>query len=128
MTENETQAEHSQILSTGIKNYENLKDITTLVYLLQAIAFVGFTPVIGVIINYFKKSEVTGSILESHFRWQIRTFWWGLLWFSLASFLIFIWIGIPIGYPMLAILFVWWAYRLVRGWLRLNKGRPMYTS
>ena len=128
MTENETQAEHSQILSTGIKNYENLKDITTLVYLLQAIAFVGFTPVIGVIINYFKKSEVTGSILESHFRWQIRTFWWGLFWFSLASVLIFIWIGIPIGYPMLAILFVWWVYRLLRGWLRLNKGRPMYTS
>ena len=128
MTENETQAEHSQILSTGIKNYENLKDITILVYLLQAIAFVGFTPVIGLIINYFKKSEVAGSILDSHFRWQIRTFWWGLLWFSLASFLIFIWIGIPIGYPMLVILFVWWFYRLIRGWLRLNKGRPMYTS
>ena len=56
MVESETQTEHTQILSTGVENYENLKDITTLVYLLQAIAFVGFTPVIGVIMNYVKRS------------------------------------------------------------------------
>ncbi len=128
MSENDTQAEHSQILSTGIENYENLKDIATLVYLLQAIAFVGFTPVIGVIINYFKRSEVKGSILESHFRWQIKTFWWGLLWSTLAGFLIFTIIGMPIGYPMLGITIVWWIYRFVRGWLRLNKNQPMYVS
>jgi uncharacterized membrane protein len=128
MKENDNNAEHSQILSTGIENFENLKDITTLVYLLQAIAFIGFTPVIGVIINYFKRSEVKGSILESHFRWQIRTFWWGLLWFSLASFLIFTVIGMPIGYPLLGITIVWWIYRFLRGWLNLNKNRPMYIS
>ncbi len=128
MTKEERPAEHSQILSTGIENYENLKDITTLVYLLQALAFIGFTPIIGLIINYFKRSDVKGSILESHFKWQIRTFWWGLLWFSIASFLIFTWIGIPLGYPMLVVLTVWWIYRFVKGWLRLNKGLPMYLS
>jgi len=128
MTNEERPAEHSQILSTGIENYENLKDITTLVYLLQALAFIGFTPLIGLIINYFKRSDVKGSILESHFKWQIRTFWWGLLWFSIASFLIFTWIGIPLGYPMLVVLTIWWIYRLVKGWLRLNKDLPMYLS
>jgi len=128
MSENDTQVEHSQILSTGIENYENLKDITTLVYLLQAIAFLGLTPLIGVVINYFKRSHVKGSILESHFRWQIKTFWWGLFWLMLANFLIFTWIGIPIGYPMLVIFFIWWVYRFLRGWLRLNKGLPMYVS
>jgi len=98
------------------------------VYLLQAIAFVGFTPVIGVIINYFKKSDVKSSILESHFRWQIRTFWFGLLWSTLAGILIFTIIGMPIGYPMLGITIVWWIYRVVRGWLRLNKAQAMYAS
>jgi uncharacterized membrane protein len=128
MSENDTRVEHSQILSTGIENYENLKDITTLVYLLQAIAFIGFTPIIGVIINYFKKSEVKGSILESHFHWQIRTFWWGLLWFGFAGVLNWTVIGAVLGLPMLAIAFVWWVYRFVKGWLTLNKDRPMYTS
>ncbi len=128
MSENNTQDEHTQILSTGIENYENLKDITTLVYLLQAIAFVGFTPVIGVIINCFKKSDVKGSILESHFRWQIRTFWWGLIWSTLAAALIFTIIGMPIGYPLLCISVMWWIYRFVRGWLALNKDKPMYVS
>lgn len=128
MTVDEHPTEHSQILSTGIKNYEQSKDIATLVYLLQALAFIGFTPVIGLVINYFKRSDVKGSILESHFKWQIRTFWWGLLWFCIASFLIFTWIGMPLGYPMLAILTVWWIYRFGRGWLRLNKGLPMYLS
>lgn len=128
MSENDTRVEHSQILSTGIENYENLKDVTTLVYLLQAIAFVGFTPIIGVIINYFKKSEVKGSILESHFRWQIRTFWWGLLWFVLAGVLNWTVVGAVLGLPMLAIAFVWWVYRFVKGWLNLNKDQPMYVS
>ena len=129
MPENDTQAEqHTQILSSGIEIYENLKDITTLVYLLQAIAFVGFTPIIGVVINYFKKSDAKGSILESHFRWQIRTFWFGLLWYCIASVLIFTWIGAVIGIPVLIVITIWWIYRLVRGWLNLNKDRPMYAT
>ena len=128
MTESETQTEHTQALNSGIENYENLKDITTLVYLLQAIAFVGFTPVIGVIINYFKRSDVKGSILESHFRWQIRTFWWGLLWSTVAGIFIFTIIGMPIGYPLLGVSIVWWIYRFVRGWLKLSKSLPMYVS
>ena len=128
MSENEPQAEHSQILSTGIENYENLKDITTLIYLLQAIAFVGFTPIIAVVINYFKKSEVKGSILESHFRWQIRTFWWGLLWFSVAAILNWTIVGAIIGIPIFIAVTIWWIYRVVKGWLALNKKHPMYSS
>ncbi|MEM7400436.1 MAG: hypothetical protein AAF304_00640 [Pseudomonadota bacterium] len=122
MTIDENKAEHSQILSSEIENYESLKDITTLVYLLQAIAFIGFTPLIALVINYFKKSDVKGSILESHFRWQIRTFWWGLLWFCIAAFCIFTIILIPVGWLISAGLFIWWVYRIVKGWLRLNKG------
>ena len=125
MSIDEKKAEHSQILSSEIENYESLKDITTLVYLLQAIAFIGFTPLIALVINYFKKNEVRGSILESHFRWQIRTFWWGLLWFCIATICIFTVILIPVGWLISGILFIWWVYRIVKGWLRLNKGLPI---
>ena len=129
MTDENTQVEHSQILSTGIENYENLKDITTLVYVLQAVALlIPPTALIAIIINYVKRSEVKGSILESHFRWQIRTFWFSLLWFGIASILIITIIGVVIGYPILAVAYIWWIYRFVRGWLTLNKNKPMYTS
>ncbi len=129
MTKENTQAEHSQILSTGIENYENLKDITTLVYVLQAVALlIPPTAIVGIVINYVKRNEVKNSILESHFRWQIRTFWFSLLWFVIASVLIFTIIGAIIGYPILVLAYVWWIYRFVRGWLNLNKNQAMYLS
>ena len=129
MTDENTQVEHSQILSTGIENYENLKDITTLVYVLQAVALlIPPTAIVAVIISYVKRSDVKGSILESHFRWQIRTFWFSLLWFGLATILIFTIIGAIIGYPILVAAYIWWIYRFVKGWLTLNKKEPMYSS
>lgn len=130
MTEENTQVEHTQILSTGIENYENLKDITTLVYVLQAVALLILpTALVAVIINYVKRSEVKSTILESHFRWQIRTFWFSLPWFVIATIFILVpFIGIIFGGPILAIVYIWWIYRFVRGWLTLNKNTPMYLS
>ena len=129
MTDKNIQAEHSQIISSRIENYENLKDITTLVYVLQAVALpIPITALVGVIINYVKRGDVVGSILESHFRWQIRTFWFALPWFGIAILLIFTIIGALIGYPILVLAYIWWIYRFVKGWLALNKGKPMYTS
>lgn len=129
MTEENPQVEHSQILSSGIENFESLKDITTLVYVLQAVALpIPVTALVAVIINYVKRSDVVGSILESHFRWQIRTFWFSLPWFGIALLLIFTLIGAIIGYPILVLAYIWWIYRFVKGWLTLNKGKPMYVS
>ena len=129
MKEENTQVEHSQILSTGIENYENLKDITTLVYLLQGIALlIPPTALVAIVINYVKRSDVKRSVLESHFRWQIRTFWFSLLWFVIATVLIFTIIGAIVGYPILAAAYIWWIYRFVKGWLRLNKQQSMYSS
>ena len=129
MVDENTQVEHSQILSSGIENYEGLKDITTLVYVLQAVALlIPPTALIAIVINYVKRSEVKGSILESHFRWQIRTFWFSFLWFVIATILIFTIIGAILGYPILVVAYIWWIYRFVRGWLTLNKNQSMYTS
>jgi uncharacterized membrane protein len=89
----------------------------------------GWPSIIAVILNYVKRGDVRGLWLESHFRWQIRTFWYGLLWVALCIwFLIMtLGIGVIIVWLPLAILTVWFIYRIIRGWLALREGRPMYV-
>ncbi|MGH9255404.1 MAG: DUF4870 family protein [Vicinamibacterales bacterium] len=89
----------------------------------------GWPSIIAVILNYAKRSEVRGTWLESHFRWQIRTFWFGLLWVSLCGFFIVVTLGIGLLIAWLPLFFVgvWFVYRIVRGWLALRDRRPMYT-
>ena len=89
----------------------------------------GWPSIIAVIINYVKRGDARGTWLESHFSWQIRTFWWAVLW----SCLIFL-IGLPltlviIGFGVWAIGFfilgIWAIYRIAVGWLRLNDRRAV---
>jgi uncharacterized membrane protein len=89
----------------------------------------GWPSIIAVILNYVKRSEVAGTWLESHFRWQIRTFWYGVLWVVLCVlFVVFtLGIGILIAWLPLAIVSIWFVYRIARGWMRLTNGRPMYV-
>lgn len=89
----------------------------------------GWPSIIAVIINYVKRGEARGTWLESHFRWQIRTFWFALLWAVivlvvsalLAPFLI----GIATWVIGVIVLGIWAVYRIARGWLRLNDGRAI---
>ncbi len=91
-------------------------------------SFVGSVPsIIAVILNYVKRGDARGTWAESHYRWQIRTFWFALLWFAIAWLLIVTIIGMVIGIPILVVLTVWLVYRIVRGWLRLRDRRPMYV-
>ena len=85
--------------------------------------------IIAVIMNYVKIGEARGTWLESHFRWQIRTFWFGLLWVSLCVLFVFatLFIGIIIVWLPLGIVAVWFIYRIWRGWMALRDGRPMYV-
>ncbi len=100
------------------------KSLATLVYALQAISFIsGITLILGVIINYVKREDVRGTWLESHFRWQIRTFWFSIL----LSVLGFLTVIVLIGYVVLFANAVWLIYRIVKGWLRLAEGQRMYT-
>jgi uncharacterized membrane protein len=89
----------------------------------------GWPSIIAIILNYVKRSEVRGTWLESHFRWQIRTFWFGLLWISLciAFIVLTLGIGIIIAWLPMGIVGIWFVYRIARGWLALNDQRPMYT-
>ena len=85
----------------------------------------GLPSIVAVILNYLKRSEVRGTWLDSHFRWQIRTFWFALLWILVAIALALTLIGIPFALILVAGAGLWVIYRVVRGWLALKDGRPM---
>jgi uncharacterized membrane protein len=121
---------------------ESLVTYTHVIYALHALAvviglttmhtivgsFVGGLPsIIAVIMNYARRSATRGTYLESHFRWQIRTFWYALLWAVVCGMLMLTIIGIPLALLGLAALGIWIAYRVIRGWVSLRDHRPMYV-
>jgi uncharacterized membrane protein len=80
--------------------------------------------------NYLKRSEVRGTWLDSHFGWQLRTFWYALLWFVLiglfsAPLVLLLGFGIVTWIVGAFVVGVWIIYRVARGWLRLNDGQPV---
>jgi len=99
-----------------------MKNLAQIVYVLYALSyFAGLTAIVGIIINYVKLEDVSGTWLESHFRWQIRTFWFGLLWAVIGIATTFL----LIGFAILFANFFWIIYRIVEGWLNLNDNKPM---
>ena len=121
---------------------ESLVTYTHVIYALHALAvvignttfhtivgsFVGGLPsIVAVIMNYARRSATRGTYLESHFRWQIRTFWYALLWAVVCGLVMLTIIGIPLAILGLAVLGIWIAYRVIRGWLSLRDHRPMYV-
>jgi uncharacterized membrane protein len=92
------------------------------------LSFVGGLPsIVAVIMNYARRSATVGTFLESHFRWQIRTFWFALLWAIVCGVLIVSIVGILLGLLGLGALGIWIIYRVARGWLALRDKRPMYV-
>jgi uncharacterized membrane protein len=85
----------------------------------------GWPSIIAVILNYVKRGDVRGTWLDSHFSWQIRTFWYTLFWLVIAAVLFATIIGIVLAYLLVVLTGLWVVYRLLRGWLALNDGRSM---
>jgi uncharacterized membrane protein len=102
----------------------NNKNITQLIYALYAASLIfGITWLVAIILNYVKRDDVVNTLYESHFRWQMRTFWFNLLWFVIGGITSFI----VIGFVIMGFSLVWYIYRIVKGWLRLTEGKPMYV-
>jgi len=100
----------------------SLKTLAMVIYALYAVSlFFGVTAVIAIVLNYIKREDVQGTWLESHFRWQISTFWWGLLWLVVGAIT---WI-ILIGWLVWGVACIWFIYRIAKGWLNLNDNKPM---
>ena len=98
------------------------KTLTWIIYGLYAGSFiVGITGVAAVIMNYVKRGDVAGTYLESHFTWQIRTFWISLI-AAVVGVLLMI---VLIGWIVLVLDTLWVIYRLVIGAIRLNENRPV---
>jgi|SRR5690348_15504000 uncharacterized membrane protein len=85
----------------------------------------GWPSIIAVIINYIKRDEVRGTYLDSHFSWQIRTFWYALLWLVVATVLFVTVVGIVLAYILAVGVGFWIVYRILRGWIALNDERPV---
>ena len=118
----------------------SLVQLTHIIYGLHAVAVVvgvtsaatvaggfvfGLPSLIAVFLNYLKRGDVHGTWLESHFRWQIRTFWFTFLWLVIYGLLVITLIGIPIAWILIALLGLWVAYRVIRGWVALADTRPV---
>ncbi|MCZ7562693.1 MAG: hypothetical protein M5U08_01900 [Burkholderiales bacterium] len=119
---------------------ESLVNIAHLVYALHAWSILagivgaatvvgmfltGWPSIIAVIINYVKRPDARGTFVDSHFGWQIRTFWYTLLWVVIAVVLAFTVIGLPVAIPIAVVVTLWVIYRIVRGWLALAARKPM---
>jgi uncharacterized membrane protein len=98
-------------------------EITHIIYGLMAAGYVtgGLGNLAAIILNYIKRDDVKGTWLEGHFRWQMHTFWWSLLW-SVLSFLLMI---VVIGFFTIVVVIIWNIYRIAKGWIRLNDAKPM---
>lgn len=88
----------------------------------------GWPSIIAVILNYVTRDNVRGTWLESHWRWQLRTFWLAAAWALGALVLAVTIVGIPVALIIWAVLSVWVLYRVIRGWLALVDARPMPTA
>ena len=119
-------------LVNGVRN--SLVQLTHFIYGLHAIAVLvgvtssatvaggfvfGLPSLCAVFLNYLKRGEVNGTWLESHFRWQIRTFWFTALWLVVYGLLIITIIGIPVAWILIVVLGLWVGYRVIRGWMAL---------
>nr|WP_227500217.1 hypothetical protein [Marinobacter nanhaiticus] len=104
-----------------VRRGDKSRNLAVLVYLLQALSFFvgGITGLAGVIVNYVKLDDVRNTWVEPHFRWQIRTFWIGLLWCVIG----FVTLPILIGWFVLLGISIWVIYRIVKGALALNDGK-----
>jgi uncharacterized membrane protein len=85
----------------------------------------GWPSIIAVILNYAKRPEVRGSWLDSHFGWQIRTFWYALLWLLAGGVAFVTVVGIPVALVVWILTGLWVLYRIARGWMALSAGKPM---
>ena len=129
-----------EITTSQTKPTEGMVTLTHVIYGLHAFsalmgilgpAFIvtafltGWPSIIAVIINYARRSDVRGTYLDSHFGWQIRTFWYALLLVVIVALLIITVLGIPLAWILAVITGLWVIYRITRGWVALINSESM---
>jgi uncharacterized membrane protein len=110
----------------GLHTLSAVSGILTSATIVGAFVF-GWPSIIAVIINYLTASSIRATWLESHWRWQLRTFWFAALWLLIAGLLIITLIGIPFAWMVIVVTGVWVLYRVIRGWMLLVDRRGVPT-
>lgn len=77
------------------------------------------------IMNYVKREEAQGTFLYSHHSWQIRSFWWYLFWMALGGLFFITLVGIPVAWLLWFAAPLWKAYRIIKGFVDLDKNKIM---
>lgn len=103
----------------GLHAFSALTGLVSAAFIVTAFLS-GWPSIIAVVLNYMNAGEVRGTWLETHFRWQLRTFWFALLWAVVALLVAFTLIGIPVAVALMLGVGVWVLYRLFRGWSALG--------
>ena len=108
----------------GLHGFSALMGMMGPVFIVTAF-LTGWPSIIAVIINYVKRSDARGTWLDSHFGWQLRTFWYAVLWLVIAGLVFITVIGIPFAWLFVMALGIWVLYRIIRGWMALVDAKPM---
>lgn len=109
-------------------NTQSAKTLAGWLYVFHGVSFVfslGVFSWIPLIINYLRRSNAAGTFVYTHHGWQIRSFWWYLIWMIMGGILFVTIIGIPLAWLVWTGAWIWNAYRLIRGILDLNDNKPM---
>ncbi|WP_426115892.1 DUF4870 family protein [Massilia sp. PWRC2] len=107
---------------------EDAKNFARIMYVAHAVIFLcslGSLSLVPLIFNYLKRPSTAGSFVYSHHTWMIRTFWFSLLWFVVGGALFVTFIGIPFAFAVWGIAWVWYLYRVIRGFVDLNNNNAM---
>ena len=110
------------------RELESRKNLAWWLYLFHGASLVfalGAVSFIPLIISYLKRPDAAGTFVYSHHSWQIRTFWWYLIWMAIGGILAITIIGLPLAWLVFTIAWIWGAYRVIRGLLDLNANKPM---
>lgn len=101
----------------------SLRQLTLILYILYVSSWIfgGLPAIVAIVINYIKREDVANTLYESHFAWQMRTFWWGLAWAVVGTITALI----GVGFIILGVLVIWLIYRMVKGLLFWNDHKPM---
>jgi uncharacterized membrane protein len=108
----------------ALHGFSALMGILGTAFIVTAFLF-GWPSIIAVIINYVKRSEARGTFLDSHFSWQLRTFWYSVLWLLILVVLAMTIVGLVVAWPGAIVLGIWIVYRIARGWIRLLSNEAM---
>lgn len=111
-------------LMYGLHLFSAVTGILSPAFILTAF-LTGWPSIIAVILNYAKRNDVQGTYLQSHFTWQLRTFWFAVLWMLLSAALAITFFGIPLALVLVFITGLWVLYRIVHGLMRLMDEQPM---